>query len=416
LLNILVAEDNRAERLFLADVLKDAGFAVKDVASGAEAIQAFQDATFDLVLLDVMMGEDSGKDVASEMRALQKDSFIPVVFITGLSVPADIAACLKVGDDLVQKPIQKEILLAKIDAIQRVKKLYSKIKYQRDEIDVHRNAILREQDFAKKIYDRIARSGILDSPYIRHYVSPQAFFNGDVILAANHPLGGLLFFVGDFTGHGLPAALGALPLSDIFYSMTAKGYNVPQILRAMNQKLRDVLPSEIFCAAILLYIDTKERYLQAWNGGLPPGRIRHINASDDTLIKSKHMPLGILEDLKFDADPEYIEINEGDHIFLFSDGVYEAFGNNEQELEHAHRMVDEVFEKYLKGDAIFEGIIRAISELKGPVQNDDVTLVDIKVAPFGGDDDEQLDFLKETKDKIDWHLSLFLGPNSLRFF
>src|SRR3546814_8115398 len=50
--------------------------------------------------------------------------------------------------------------------------------------------------------------------------------------------------LGDFTGHGLPAAVGAMPLAEVFYGMTAKGYGLAQILREMNAKLKRILRSE----------------------------------------------------------------------------------------------------------------------------------------------------------------------------
>ena len=51
------------------------------------------------------------------------------------------------------------------------------------------------------------------SERLRAYISPMTGFSGDMILTADAPGGGLVAMLGDFTGHGLPAALGALPVS-----------------------------------------------------------------------------------------------------------------------------------------------------------------------------------------------------------
>jgi len=47
--------------------------------------------------------------------------------------------------------------------------------------------------------------------------------------------------LGDFTGHGLSAAIGAMPLAEVFYSMTARGFNLRDILVELNSKLRRIL-------------------------------------------------------------------------------------------------------------------------------------------------------------------------------
>ena len=47
-------------------------------------------------------------------------------------------------------------------------------------------------------------------------MSPMALFNGDVLLADISPTGSLMVLLGDFTGHGLPAAIGSMPLASIF--------------------------------------------------------------------------------------------------------------------------------------------------------------------------------------------------------
>jgi hypothetical protein len=91
----------------------------------------------------------------------------------------------------------------------------------------------------------------LQAPHIQYLLSLMALFSGDVLLAAPTLSGGLQVMLGDFTGHGLPAAIGAIPVSDIFYAMTAKGFSIGDIVAELNQKLRTILPTGLFCAACL---------------------------------------------------------------------------------------------------------------------------------------------------------------------
>ncbi|MDO2286079.1 SpoIIE family protein phosphatase, partial [Escherichia coli] len=96
--------------------------------------------------------------------------------------------------------------------------------------------------------------------------SPLALFNGDLLLAAYKPSGGMHVLLGDFTGHGLPAAIGAMPLAEVFYGMTAKGYPMADILREMNAKLKRILPVGVFCCATLLNLSFQRELVEVWNG------------------------------------------------------------------------------------------------------------------------------------------------------
>ena len=124
---------------------------------------------------------------------------------------------------------------------------------------------------AKAVFDKVTHSGCLDAPNIRYLQSPYAVFNGDLMLAAFKPSGGMHVLLGDFTGHGLPAAIGAMPLAEVFYGMTAKGYSLAEVLREINAKLKRILPVGVFCCATLLNISFQRQVVEVWSGGLPDG-------------------------------------------------------------------------------------------------------------------------------------------------
>ena len=75
--------------------------------------------------------------------------------------------------------------------------------------------------------------------------------------------------VGDFTGHGLPAAVGAIPVADVFYGMATKGFSISAIVEEINRKLKAVLPTEVFFAAFFFEVDAACTSMMAWNAGQP---------------------------------------------------------------------------------------------------------------------------------------------------
>jgi two-component system, HptB-dependent secretion and biofilm response regulator len=126
------------------------------------------------------------------------------------------------GDDFLSKPYNQIVLKAKLNALQRMRTMHATMQRQRDEISRHHAHLVQEQEAAKAVFDSVAHTGHLDAPFIRHLISPLAIFNGDVLLAARNPAGDLFVLLGDFTGHGLTAAVGAMPLAEIFYGMTER--------------------------------------------------------------------------------------------------------------------------------------------------------------------------------------------------
>ena len=87
--------------------------------------------------------------------------------------------------------------------------MHKTLALQKMEIEKHKSHLLQEQTVAKQVFDNIAHDGCLNLDLIRHYMSPLAVFNGDVLVAEIGPEGNMLILLGEFTGHGLPAAIGS---------------------------------------------------------------------------------------------------------------------------------------------------------------------------------------------------------------
>ncbi|MES2655910.1 MAG: response regulator transcription factor [Bacteroidota bacterium] len=117
-LKILVAEDDPNLGLLLVDYLHTEGFDITLCKDGELALKAFQETTFDMCLLDVMMPKMDGFSLAKKMR--KKDKTVPVIFITAKSLKEDKLKGYDLGaDDYITKPFDEEELLWKIKAVIR---------------------------------------------------------------------------------------------------------------------------------------------------------------------------------------------------------------------------------------------------------------------------------------------------------
>src|SRR6516165_6971922 len=114
---LLVVEDDAEMRSLLGQLLEADGYDVRSVCDSRDAIKAVASEEPDLVLLDIMLGEEDGRDVLKELRRM---SDVPVVFLTARSHEIDKIAGLKMGaDDYVVKPFSPGELAARVDCVLR---------------------------------------------------------------------------------------------------------------------------------------------------------------------------------------------------------------------------------------------------------------------------------------------------------
>ncbi|MBB5038974.1 response regulator transcription factor [Prosthecobacter dejongeii] len=115
---ILVIEDDSAIRRGVTDALRFSGYAVLEAAEGLSGMEQAQKATFDLMLLDLVLPNHNGFEI---LRALKEHRpGTPVIILSARGEEADRVKGLKLGaDDYVVKPFSVRELLARVEAVLR---------------------------------------------------------------------------------------------------------------------------------------------------------------------------------------------------------------------------------------------------------------------------------------------------------
>ena len=122
--NILVVDDNAANREMLSRRLARAGHRVQVVANGPDALALLRQQPIDLVLLDVLMPEMSGYDVLQRLTADDALREIPVIMISALDEMDSVVRCIELGaEDYLPKPFDPVLLRARIGACLEKKRL-----------------------------------------------------------------------------------------------------------------------------------------------------------------------------------------------------------------------------------------------------------------------------------------------------
>lgn len=127
---ILVVDDNDNVRRTVKSVLKskEPTIQVSEAASGKEALKLMEKMEPDLILLDIMMPEMNGWDVAAEMKSNNRLKEIPIIYLTAKEdelskMMGDLSA-----EDYITKPFDNN------DLVQRIKDVLVKMSYVKDKL------------------------------------------------------------------------------------------------------------------------------------------------------------------------------------------------------------------------------------------------------------------------------------------
>jgi serine phosphatase RsbU (regulator of sigma subunit) len=202
-------------------------------------------------------------------------------------------------------------------------------------------------------------------------LTPMAGFDGDVALVATLPRGNLRIMVCDVVGHGLPAALGTIPIAVLFYSTTRQGMELGAAMLEINRQLCDVLPVGLFAAAVAFEVDPDGTTLRLWNGGIPDVVLRRRDSTSLVRFPSENLPIGITPQDSYSV--QIAQVAAGDVLFVMSDGVIEA-RSLEGEIFGMERVL-KVLSAPHPVDELFDDLRSELLHFAQGRQDDDITLL-----------------------------------------
>ncbi len=369
---ILVADDDRVQRLMLTQICEQAGHEVFLAENGEEAVHIFKNEAPDLVVLDIFMPKMDGIDAATEIQQVLGSKYVPIVFITGADNDEHLQRCIEVGaDDFVFKPFNSLVLKAKINSLLRVQQLYQQQYSQKQQLLEYQHQAVQEQEIAATLYKNIVHAGFYDTPEVKYRLSPMALFNGDIFLVAKTPGNQLYALLGDFTGHGLAASVGAGPAAEIFQGMAEKGFGISEIIIEINRKMHKLLPVNMFLAATIVAFFPDTGSISLITCGLPDHYLFNRTSKQLQVIVSKNLPLGIID--SFEPDMQTLPISKENFLYLFTDGVIEAENTLGEQFD-APGVIHSI-ENNAYG---YEAVLSALdTHTKDREQQDDITFVEL---------------------------------------
>lgn len=241
------------------------------------------------------------------------------------------------------------------------------------EITQHRDRLAYEQGLVRNAIEKMQASHPFCSSGVCYLSIPVDTVSGDIVLSMLRPDGGQHIMVGDFTGHGIPAAICGPLTADIFCAMSIKGLDMGEIVHEVNKKLFKQTPRDMFLVAAFLELNPERNCLRVWNCSSPDilvmreGRLHRR-------IESRFLPRGVL--LRTEVPPESITVRSGDRIFVSTDGIIETMNLNGEPL--GIETLGEMIEQMIKGGEPLESLGNIIHKFRaGKAQEDDLTILEM---------------------------------------
>ena len=139
---ILIVDDNPNNLKVLGAMLSSRGHKVALAANGEECLSFIDKQLPDLVFLDIMMPGLNGFEVCEKLKNDSRTSEIPVIFISALSNPQQIARAFESGgSDYITKPINRSDILARAKVHLDIKKEHEKLRNQIAEMELKINEL-----------------------------------------------------------------------------------------------------------------------------------------------------------------------------------------------------------------------------------------------------------------------------------
>ncbi|MFC1655395.1 SpoIIE family protein phosphatase [Patescibacteria group bacterium] len=246
---------------------------------------------------------------------------------------------------------------------------------------VYKERVAKELEVAQKIQADLIPKNIpkLEGLDISAGLIPAEEIGGDVYDFLKRDDQNTMFYLGDVTGHGVPSGILGSIANALFFSKL-ENPNLKEIMVEVNKVIKAKSLANMFLTLCLLNWETTQKKLTFVNAGHEP--ILHYSKANNSVsvIKSGGIALGMFPDISKMINEQEIQIQPGDYIVLYSDGIPEAWKNEKENygMERFQSSVQQ-FGSLENSTAIRNAILQNVKEFIGDYkQMDDITIMIVK--------------------------------------
>lgn len=372
---LIIADDQTDVLEAVRLLLKNEGFFFDLVTSPDAVMENLRKREYDLLLMDLNYARDTtsgqeGMDLLGQVKAL--DDALPIVVMTAWgSIPLAVEAMQHGVGDFVQKPWDNARLLEILSAQVR------KGRIRRAEIS-SRQRQEREFQEAREIQQNLIPRSLPQFNGFRLAAAyqPARIISGDSYDVLSFDQERFALCIGDVAGKGLPAALLMSNLQAAVKAFASQQVAPSDLCRRLNRLVAENVSGDRFITFFYARVDRILHRMEYANAGHNPPLL--LRRSGEMLRLSCGGPvLGML------ADPEYqqseVELQKGDRLILFTDGVTEAWNEQGEEFGEERLMDLLNTQSCISIEEMTGRIMSALSDFSKETWHDDATLLAMDV-------------------------------------
>lgn len=310
---VLIIDDSPVDRLMLSQVLQKEGFTVFTAVNGADGLLKARHELVDVILLDVMMPDESGFVTCEKLKRDACTSSIPVIFLSASDDAQSRVEGLTIGGvDYIIKPFERREVLARIRIHIRIRRAFQALIEQQQ-------VQLRQLQSAQQAI-LVKPEELPEAHFAVHY-RPLHEAGGDfydVLIMGDGIYG---FFSADIAGHDLGAAFITSALKALLRQNFNALYTPEETMILLNGVLHPVFSDGVVLSACCARLNKRTNRLVFVSAGHPP--IIHLKRNNTVaMIYAEGDLLGAFNSPQFESIE--VPVTSGDRLFFYSDGLIEA--------------------------------------------------------------------------------------------
>ena len=257
--------------------------------------------------------------------------------------------------------------------------LFSKVENQKKELEEKDLIITKDLKMAKRIQENIISADYKKINDLDFYIryEPQSQIGGDIYDIFELKKGYYRIFLSDATGHGVQAALTTMVIINEYSKVKNMEQKPDFLMKTLNQSfIEKYYKLTVFFTSIILDIDLNEKKIFYSCAGHPAQYL--IRNKEIVPLKTEGKIVGIFENSSYELGES--PISQSDKIFLFTDGLFEAFNRNEEEYgeERLYQSIQK--NAGLKISQIGENVCQEVQKfLDGNLFDDDLSVIGIEI-------------------------------------
>ncbi len=371
---VLIVDDVKSNVDVLVQALRD-DYKLSVALNGESALRSAKKNTPDLVLLDIMMPAMDGYEVCRRLRAVAETREVPVMFLSSLEDVQNKALGFEAGgNDYLTKPFEVLEVKARVRSLLKAK-AYS---------DAVKEKMANELRIAREIQLGILPGDVSSATRgtgleIHAVLEPAQQVGGDLYEVVRAGEDRVVVAVGDVSGKGIPAALFMAVTTTLIRVIARDPRSPREILARVNEALAAQNPQGLFVTIFCAVFEPRVGKITCASLGHPSPMLLRAGEAPKLPFLETGLPAGIMAGI--DIPNQSLDLQAGDMIVFYTDGVTEAF-NSDDVMFGERRLADHLAKSAEQNASeIVASTLRAVRSHAGDFpQSDDITILAVHCA------------------------------------